>query len=332
LEDTIIRARGLSRSYTKYRKAEGLSAGFAGLFRRERTAVVALSDFDIDIRPGEIVGFLGPNGAGKTTLVKLLSGLLAPDAGELAALGHRPCRREAAFLQRITVVMGQRSRLWQDLPARDSFRLAQAVYGLEDGAYRRAVDRLSEALDARSFLDAPVRTLSLGERMRAEFIDAMLHGPDIAFLDEPTIGLDAPAQKRIREFLLEENRKRGMTILLTSHYMDDIRRLCPRSVLIRGGRKAYDGPTDAMFESVRERRTIVVRFDPADRFPTVGLGGEVAEEAPGRLVLSVRAEDARTALAELLSRVDPIDLSVEEEPIEDSVAKLYAGEGSHAAV
>lgn len=326
--NTVISASGLSRSYVKFEKAEGLSAGLAGLFKRHRRVVPALAGFDLEIRRGEMVGFLGPNGAGKTTLVKLLSGLLVPDSGGLSVLGHSPSRREAAYLDRIALVMGQKSQLWPDLPARDSFLLAKAIYGLEEARYRRSVDRLSEALEARAFLDAPVRGLSLGERMRAEFIAAMLHEPEIAFLDEPTIGLDAPAQKRIREFLSEENRARGLTVLLTSHYMDDIRRLCPRSVLVRAGRKAFDGPTEAMLASVREYKAIGAAWDPAAAPDLSGLRWPVSESGPGRLRLAVPAAEAREALEALLARVEPVDLTIEEEPIEDTVEKLYAKEAA----
>jgi ABC-2 type transport system ATP-binding protein len=248
----IISTRGLGREYRKQVRPEG-AHGLSSLFLREKRLTAALVDFDLEIERGEIVGLLGPNGAGKTTLVKLLSGLMRPTSGEARVLGHSPSDRREEFLSRIALVMGQKSQLWWDLPARDSLLLNKAIYGLSSSTYAASLGRLAASLQAESLLDSPVRTLSLGERMRVEFIAAMLHEPELVFLDEPTIGLDAPAQKRIRDFLRAENRERGMTILLTSHYMEDLRALCPRSVLVRSGRKVYDGGTEAMLAAARER-------------------------------------------------------------------------------
>jgi len=255
-KSSIIRARGLSRSYRKTVKAEGLGGSLRSLVRKRIKIVSALCDFDLDLGRGEMLGVIGPNGAGKTTLVKLLAGIMRPDSGELEILGHRPRERSDAFLSRMALVMGQKSQLWWDLPASDSFLLNKAIYGIPEDRYRRSLERLASGLEVESLLDAPVRSLSLGERMRMEFIAAMLHEPDIVFLDEPTIGLDAPAQKRIREFLRRENAERGMTLVLTSHYMGDIRSLCPRTVLILEGRKAYDGGTAELFADVPDESDV----------------------------------------------------------------------------
>jgi ABC-2 type transport system ATP-binding protein len=243
----VIRASALSRSYSKTVKAEGLGGSLKSLFRKSIETVEALRDFDLELRAGESLGVIGPNGAGKTTLVKLLSGVMRPSSGRLEVLGTSPSGRSAAFLSRMALVMGQKSQLWWDLPASDSFLLNKAIYGLAEKDYRRSLGRLASALEVEGLLASPVRSLSLGERMRMEFIAAMLHEPDIVFLDEPTIGLDAPAQKRIRDFLRREVAERGMTLVLTSHYMDDIRLLCPRTVLILKGAKAYDGDTEGLF-------------------------------------------------------------------------------------
>jgi ABC-2 type transport system ATP-binding protein len=254
--DIIIRAEGLSRSYRKTVKAEGLAGSLRSLFKKKTETVEALRGFDLELRRGERLGVIGPNGAGKTTLVKLLSGIMRPDSGELEVLGHRPRERSDAFLSRMALVMGQKSQLWWDLPASDSFLLNKAIYGIPEARYRRNLERLASGLEVEGLLGSPVRSLSLGERMRMEFIAAMLHEPDIVFLDEPTIGLDAPAQKRIREFLRRENAERGMTLILTSHYMGDIRSLCPRTVLILEGRKAYDGSTDELFAEVPDESDV----------------------------------------------------------------------------
>jgi ABC-2 type transport system ATP-binding protein len=255
--DTIIvRARRLSRSYTKTIKAEGLSGSLKSLFHKEALTVAALRDFDLELGRGEMLGVIGPNGAGKTTLVKLLSGIMRPDSGELEVLGSRPRDRRTDFLSRIALVMGQRSQLWWDLPASDSFLLNKAIYGIPEARYRASLARLASSLEVEGLLGSPVRSLSLGERMRMEFAAAMLHEPELVFLDEPTLGLDAPAQRRIREFLVRENRERGMTLVLTSHYMEDIRHVCPRTVLILKGGKAFDGPTSELFEGAPSESSI----------------------------------------------------------------------------
>ena len=253
---TIIRAKGLSRSYRKTVKGEGLSGSLRSLFHRRTETVAALRDLDLEVRAGEILGVIGPNGAGKTTLVKLLSGIIRPDSGELEVLGYRPRERKEAFLSRMAIVMGQKSQLWWDLPASDTFLLNKAIYGMPEARYRDNLARLTSALEVGHLLGAPVRTLSLGERMRMEFAAALLHAPDIVFLDEPTIGLDAPAQKRLRDFLRRENEERGMTVVLTSHYMGDIRSLCPRTVLILDGAKSYDGLTAKLFADVPDESDV----------------------------------------------------------------------------
>jgi ABC-2 type transport system ATP-binding protein len=255
-KDTIVRAKGLSRSYRKTVKGEGLAGSLRSLLGKRTETVNALCDFDLELSAGEALGVIGPNGAGKTTLVKLLAGIMRPDSGELEVLGRRPRDRKDDFLSRMALVMGQKSQLWWDLPASDSFLLNKAIYGIPDGRYRRNLGRLAESLEVEGLLGSPVRALSLGERMRMEFIASMLHEPEIVFLDEPTIGLDAPAQKRIREFLRREGSERGMTLVLTSHYMGDIRSLCPRTVMILEGRKAYDGSTAELFADVPDESDV----------------------------------------------------------------------------
>jgi ABC-2 type transport system ATP-binding protein len=260
LNDIAVEAEGLSRTYVKFRKPEGLLGSLRALFIREKVLVEALKDFSIRISRGEILGLIGPNGAGKTTFVKILSGIIQPSGGKVRALGFDPSARPKDYLRRIAVVMGQRSQLWQDLPARDSFKLAKAVYDIDDRTYKRSLERLLSCLGAQALIDLPVRGLSLGERMKMEFACAMLHEPDLALLDEPTIGLDAPAQKAIREFIRAENADRGMTVILTSHYMEDVLRLCPRIAVVVKGRKTHDGPANGLFtipDGVEETADIV---------------------------------------------------------------------------
>jgi ABC-2 type transport system ATP-binding protein len=322
--NSIISARGLSRVFVKSVKKEGFRAGFKSLFRAEKLRVEAVSGLDLEVVRGEILGIIGPNGAGKTTLVKMLGGIIRPSGGELAVLGSAPREREEGFLERIAVVMGQKSQLWQDLPAMDSFLLNRSIYRIPEKKYRSTLARLADALAAGGLLEQPVRTLSLGERMKVEFIASMLHEPELVFLDEPTIGLDALAQKAIREFLREENASRGVTILLTSHYLEDIRKLCSRTIVINKGRKTWDGPTEAMFASVRERSLISLSFasEPGEA-PLLPEGAETVEWSPLTARFSLRREDVRSVLSSLLAAYDVGNVTVEEEELADSAEKIY---------
>jgi ABC-2 type transport system ATP-binding protein len=251
-DSTIIIARGLTRTYTRTIRTGGFRESLKNLFHHKTERLEAVKGLDLEVERGEILGLIGPNGAGKTTLVKMLTGILEPTEGSVSVLGFRPSERREAFLSRIALVMGQKSQLWPDLPARDGFTLNRAIYAIPRQRFDGTLARLAAAVGAENLLDTPVRTLSLGERMKVEFIAAMLHEPAVVFLDEPTIGLDAPSQRCIREFLLRENRERGVTILLTSHYMEDIRKLCGRTVVISNGVKTWDGRTEEMLDSVRE--------------------------------------------------------------------------------
>jgi ABC-2 type transport system ATP-binding protein len=323
-ENIVIETRGLSRVYRKRVKAEGLSGSVKGLFKKNEVRVRAVIDFELRVERGEILGLIGPNGAGKTTIIKMLTGIIRPTEGEASVLGFRPRDRKEAFLSRIALVAGQKSQLWWDLPARDSFRLSQAIYRIPEMKYRETLSRLSEEFGVTGLLESPVRSLSLGERMKMEFIGALLHEPDLLFLDEPTIGLDAPSQKRIREFLSGENRKRGVTVILTSHYMEDIRRLCPRTVVVSRGEKTYDGDTEAMFARAREHRLIRLSLaSEAAWDPGLLPGAELIESSPGHLLIRVRPEALRPALPVLLGAYEVSDLSIEEEEMADSVERIY---------
>jgi ABC-2 type transport system ATP-binding protein len=325
-EQPIIRAQGLSRVYRKRVKEEGLAGSVKALFRKREIKVEAVSDFDLEIKAGEIVGLIGPNGAGKTTLIKMLTGIIHPSSGDVSVLGHRPWERRESFQSRIALVMGQKSQLWWDLPAMDSFLLNKAIYGIPKDSFRATLDRLVGDFGVADLLDGPVRGLSLGERMKMEFIAAMLHGPDILFLDEPTIGLDAPSQRRIREFLARENRERGVTVILTSHYMEDIRRLCPRTVVVSRGRKSYDGDTQAMFAGASDHKLVRVTLGTeADYDPGLLPEAELLEGGPARFVLKVFSADLKRGLQALLGAYDVADIAVEEPEMAESVERIYGG-------
>ena len=229
-------------------------------------SVRAVDDITFDVEPGEIVGFLGPNGAGKTTALKLLSGLLHPTAGEATVLDFTPWERRREFLSQITLIMGQRQQLYWDLPALDTFLVNKAVFGLEDAAYREAVDLLVGLLELEEILTKPVRQLSLGERMKAELAAGLLHQPRVLFLDEPTIGLDVTMQQRIRDFVTRYNATTGATILLTSHYMADVKALAERVVVIDHGKLLYDGPLTGLIDRYAPHKTITLHLErPVDR-------------------------------------------------------------------
>ena len=223
-----IETRELSKTYRVYRKREGLLASIGGLFHREYKEVHAVAGVSFRIHQGEMVAFLGPNGAGKTTTLKLLSGLIYPTAGEASVLDHVPWKRENAYRRRFSLVMGQKNQLWWDLPAQESFLLHKEIYRIESGTFRHRLDELTELLQVRDLVAQPVRELSLGERMRMELIAALLHGPEVLLLDEPTIGLDVVSQRSVQEFLRYYQSHKKITVLLTSHYMKDVEALCER--------------------------------------------------------------------------------------------------------
>ena len=238
---STIEIRGLEKSYRVYQKKEGLLASLTGLFQRDYRDVHAVRGIDLDVEQGEFVAFLGPNGAGKTTTLKLLSGVISPSGGEARVLGHVPWKRENAYRRRFALVMGQKNQLWWDLPAQESFQLHQKIYRIDPDEFRRTRDELVDLLEVSHLLGQPVRELSLGERMKMELTAAMLHSPDVLFLDEPTIGLDVVAQHNIQKFLKHYQAERKITILLTSHYMKDVAALCHRVVIIAHGEIMYDG-------------------------------------------------------------------------------------------
>src|SRR5438105_3383951 len=244
--EPIIDVRDLRKTFRVTERQEGLAATLRSFVRRQRRDVNAVAGITFRIEAGEVVGFLGPNGAGKTTTLKVLSGLLYPTAGEAHVLGFVPWRRENAYLQQMTLLMGNRSQLVWDIPAADSFRVLQRIYAIPEGAYQRTLGELTELLDLAPLVHKPVRGLSLGERMKVEFAAGLLHLPRVAFLDEPTIGLDVSMQGRIRQFIAELNQRHGVTILLTSHYMADVVALCKRVLVIHRGKLLYDGGLSAL--------------------------------------------------------------------------------------
>jgi ABC-2 type transport system ATP-binding protein len=319
---SAIRIRDLRKTYRVSERESGARAALRSLVRRRAREVHAVDGISLDLSPGEIVGFLGPNGAGKTTTLKMLSGLLHPTSGEVTVLGHVPSKREKAFLRQITLVMGQRNQLVWDIPAADSFELNRAIYRIPGAEFRRTLDELVALLELEPLLGKPVRNLSLGERMKCEIAAALLHSPQVVFLDEPTIGLDVTMQRRIRAFIAEYNRRRGATVLLTSHYMADVEALCRRVVVIHHGRLLFDGDLSALVERFTAHKTIVVRL--GDCQTDLRAYGEVVSCEDGLATLRVpKAETARVT-GRLLADLPVVDLTVEDPPIEEVIELVFS--------
>jgi len=326
----IIRASGLSKTYRISEKQPGLAGTIQHLLRRRHRDVLAVDGISFTIEPGEIVGFLGPNGAGKTTTLKMLTGLIHPSGGELEVAGHQPFRRQARFLRQITLVMGNRQQLIWDLPALDSLRVNAAVYGIAEAEAQRCIGQLAEMLELGQELRRPMRKLSLGQRMKAELLAALLHEPAVLFLDEPTLGLDVNAQARVRDFLADYNRRTGATVLLTSHYMGDITALCPRVLLIHQGQLFHDGSLADLTQRLAPCRQ--VRLELADLHPPEAFAGFGQLEAhQGHLVrlLVPRAQLAQQVAA-LLERFAVVDLEVSDPPVEELIGGLFRQRDSNS--
>ncbi len=314
----------LSKTYQVPEREGGFTSAVRSFFRRKYRDVQAVQQVSFRLDAGEIVGFLGPNGAGKTTTLKMLSGLLHPTGGQARVLGFTPWERNADFLRSITLVMGQRNRLAWDIPAADSFLLNQAIYRLGEADYKQTLAELDELLELGPLLRKPVRNLSLGERMKCELAAGLLHRPRVLFLDEPTIGLDITAQARIRAFLREYNRRTGATILLTSHYMDDVTALCERIIIIHHGRLKYDGSLGGLSRRIAPVKLIGVALRNAATANLTAYGQIMPNEnSDGKQYVQVRADDVAAITARLLSELPVHDLTVEDPPIEDVIERAF---------
>jgi ABC-2 type transport system ATP-binding protein len=317
-----IHVADLRKTFRVPVRESGLIAAARSLVNRQHRDVRAVDGVGFDIASGEVVGFLGPNGAGKTTTLKMLSGLLYPTSGEATVLGHVPSRREAELLRRITMVMGNRNQLQWDLPALDSFDLIRAIYRLEPAAFKQTRDDFIELLELGELVRKPVRNLSLGERMKMEFVGALLHRPQVLFLDEPTLGLDVTMQKRIRSFVAEYNRRFGATVLLTSHYMADVQALCKRVIVIHHGRILFDGALAALADQFGATKTIGVSLKEGTA--DLSAYGEILSTDDDRVVLRVSRLEAPDVAGRLLRDLPVADLTIEDPPIEDVIERVFA--------
>jgi ABC-2 type transport system ATP-binding protein len=321
----MIEVENLTRVFRTYKKQPGLWGGVKGLFRRQFEEIRAADGISFTIAEGEFVGFLGPNGAGKTTTLKMLSGLIYPTSGRARVAGFDPTKRENAYRRIFALVLGQKNQLWWDLPAIESFLLLRHIYGLDATQYRQTLDELIALLDVGHKLNVMVRELSLGERMKMELIAALLHRPRVLFLDEPTIGLDVISQKALRSFLRDYNRRHRTTILLTSHYMADIKALCERVIVINKGRKIHDGDIDRL--DATGSRQKIIKFRPTDGVLSPGAFspqfGRAEPAENGEYVLHVPSDQAVAVSQQILAAGPVADITIEDVPLEDIIAELF---------
>ena len=320
----VIEIDNLSKSYRVYQKREGLLASIGGLFRRQYRDVHAVRGVSLRVERGEFVAFLGPNGAGKTTTLKLLSGIIYPSSGTARVMGYVPWERKIAYRRRFALVMGQKNQLWWDLPAQESFRLHQQIYRIEPQQFRSTLDELTELLDIRKLLAQPVRELSLGERMKMELTAALLHQPEVLYLDEPTIGLDVVAQHRIQQFLKHYQQERQITIMLSSHYMKDVAALCKRVVIITQGQIKYDGSLSGIIDRFSGQKLVTLHL--ADEAPITGLErfGQLVEVQLPKVKLRIDRAQVAKALAAILAQHAIEDVAVEDPPLEEVIADLFS--------
>jgi ABC-2 type transport system ATP-binding protein len=320
---SIIQIDQLTKSYRVYQKKEGLLESVRGLFHRDYKTIEAVRGISLRVEPGEFVAFLGPNGAGKTTTLKLLSGVIYPTSGTASVMGFVPWKRDMEYRRRFALVMGQKNQLWWDLPAQESFRLHQQIYAIDRTSFDANLSELTSLLDVQKLLGRPVRELSLGERMKMELIAALLHSPDVLFLDEPTIGLDVIAQRNIQQFLKHYQEERQITILLTSHYMKDVSALCQRVVVIAQGIIQYDGSLSGIIDSFSGSKVIQLQLGIEQAASGLERFGEILKTDMPRVSIRVPRVNVSRVLAEILNTYTVDDVAVEDPPLEEVIASLF---------
>jgi ABC-2 type transport system ATP-binding protein len=321
----LIEVKNLSRTFEYYRKQRGLLGSFKSFFHREKLYAEAVKDINFSIEEGELIGFLGPNGAGKTTTLKMLSGILHSTGGEIKVLGHIPAQREKEYQKQFALVMGQKNQLIQDLPALETFIVNKEIYEMPDKEFKESLDELVELFDIQDILDIQVRKLSLGQRMKCELVAALLHKPKVLFLDEPTIGLDVVAQKNIRDFIKKYNREKKTTIILTSHYMEDIRELCQRVIIINLGQIIYDGKLDDLIKKYAPYKLLKVIFNGNGiKREDVEKFGEVLALTPYTCTIKTKRDETKEVAIALLSSGLPVDdIIIDEVDVDDVIRQIF---------
>lgn len=322
---SVVKVKNLKKYYRVHKKEPGLVGSIKSFFSRKYQDVKAVDSISFEIDEGELIGFIGPNGAGKTTTLKCLSGLLYPTSGKVSVLGFDPWERKPEFLKQIALVMGQKNQLWWDLPPIETFILNKEIYEIPDAKYAKTLDELVKLLEVEDILKIQTRKLSLGQRMKCELIAALLHSPQVLFLDEPTIGLDVVMQKKMRDFIKEYNRRFKATIILTSHYMGDIQELCKRVIIIDKGRIVFDGQLNEIVKRYADHKRIsVILAKEIDPKKIEGIGKLKEFDYP-KLVISVKRKQASIAAAQVLDKFPVVDLNIEEPVIEDIIRELFTG-------
>jgi ABC-2 type transport system ATP-binding protein len=319
-----IETQELRKSYISHKKAPGVWGGIKGLFSREKVEIEAVKGINLQIKQGELIGFLGPNGAGKTTTLKMLSGILYPTSGTASVLGFTPSDRKSEMLRQISLVMGNKMQLWWDLPAWDSFVVLKELYEVDDAHFKKRSEFLIETLQLTDKVNTQVRKLSLGERMKCELVAALLHSPRVVFLDEPTIGLDVVSQKRIRDFLKQLHREDGCTIILTSHYMQDVQELCERVVVIDQGATIFDGSLDALSGQFHDYKRIRLSFSTPQNAETLGQFGRVVETSGDTATIEVSRSETAAAAAKLLEALPVDDVAIEDVEFDEVIRALFS--------
>lgn len=323
MKKMIISTENLVKKYRRYKKREGIRGSIASLWKRDYEEKAAVNQLNLTVEEGEFIGLIGPNGAGKTTLIKMLTGIIAPTEGRIEVLGYYPNDLKNEFKKQYAVVMGQKSQLFFELTVNDTLRLFKEIYEIPEEDFQANKNYFVDLFGVRELMDVQVRTLSLGERMKMELIVALLHNPKLLFLDEPTIGLDAVASKQIRRFLKKINEEKGTTIILTSHYMEDIRALCKRTVVINHGMKIYDGATDELFERYQKNKKVIASFEaPTEEIKLKIPNVILTENDLYKKVYEVSRQFSKDLLAELME-YEPKDIVVEDEDIGVVVERIY---------
>lgn len=318
-----ISAQNLTKTFTRTQKAPGVMGSLKALFKPVKEEVPAVKGVDLSVSEGELIGFLGPNGAGKTTTIKMLSGILHPTSGEASVLGYRPFDRNPEMLRQMSLVMGNKAQLWWDLPATDSFLVLKEIYDVSTTDYNERVDFLIESLDLKDKVSTQVRRLSLGERMKCELVAALLHRPRVLFLDEPTIGLDIISQTRIREFLKHINREEKCTIVLTSHYMQDVKELCERVVIIDHGTKVFDDTLNQLTARYSDIRRLKLHFSEEVAQDALAAYGTVISCEATEATIAIPRSDVATVTGRILNNLPIADISMEEVSLDEVIGDLF---------
>ncbi len=321
--EKVIKVKNLSRHFKVHKRKSGLKESLKSVFHREYELVKAVDNVSFEINQGEFVGFIGPNGAGKTTTLKMLSGLLYPTSGEVDVLGYFPFDKKHDFLRQISLVMGQKNQLFWDLPAEETFKLIKKIYDIPDGEYNKTVNELIELLDVTDIVQKQVRKMSLGQRMKCEFIASLIYKPKVLFLDEPTIGLDVVMQKKLREFIKEYNRKYKTTIILTSHYMEDVKELCERVIIIDKGKIGYDGSLEILIKKYAKSKRITLVFIKPVKKKDLMPYGRIIKYERYKVTFEIPKSDISDVASKLLKDFDVDDVDISEISIEEIVRQIF---------